>query len=117
MNLKRIKKVSEIKLEGVTIDAEYHETNLHSVTITDSKGSLVKISKTDYSEIGMFVTAPPTKVKKWAVTGKLMGIAEINETFDDQFTAGNRKSEIEKQLDYSDKAGIEVKEIEVEEAF
>ena len=46
-----------------------------------------------------------------------MGIAEINETFDDQFTAGNRKSEIEKQLDYSDKAGIEVKEIEVEEAF
>lgn len=115
MNLQTIKKADEIKLAGISAELENRDGSLFSVTLTDANGTFVKVSQGRYSDIQIMAQAPPKKIKKFALTGKLLGIAPFSEQFDDEFAASTRKSELEKQAGYPENFGLEIVPVEVEE--
>jgi hypothetical protein len=118
MNYDSVKISSEVKLEGVTVDIEKRAGNVNSITFTDAAGNTVKVAKDSYSEIAILVPAKPKKETKYAVAGKVLGIAEHKEVFDTQYDAQARLNEILKENNYPDKdAGLEVKPVEVEIPF
>ena len=118
MNFDVVKTTKEITLEGITVELEKRNTELYSVSFTDSKGNVVKVSKGGYSEIQVLVPATPKKETKYAVTGKVLGVAEYKEVLDTEYEASNRLNEIVKTAGYpSNNAGLEVKPVEVEIPF
>lgn len=113
MNLKTVKTVAEMKLEGISIEAEWRDKSLASVTFTDSKGNVLRIAKKDYSEMGAFVPAPPEKKTVHVVTGKVRVVGtEIREQFDEPYEANSRRSELE-QADVLDNIAVTAEDIEI----
>jgi hypothetical protein len=108
------KAVQDIKLSGVTIEAEFRNDVLSSITFTDSNGSVVKIAEGRYNGIDALVPAPPKMAKKYKLGGMLLGITQFEEMFDDEYEANNRLTEVSKQTGYADNLGLSVTEVEVE---
>ena len=108
------KTAKEVVLEGITVEFETRDGSLHSVTLTDKQGNTCKIAKTDYSTMAALVPAPPEKVKKFQVSGTLKGVSTVCETFDSDFEATTRKSEIERAFGYDEGVKLEVSPVEVE---
>jgi hypothetical protein len=111
-----VKTANDVKLNGVTVEFEKHDSNLDSVTLTDAAGNVFKIAKTSYSDIGAFIPAPPKMVKKYFVTGEFKGVTKLADEgpFDGEYEATCRKNEIQKAADYAENLSIEIVEREVE---
>jgi hypothetical protein len=88
-----LKKGEQLQLDGIQIDVERHDGSLASVVFTDAKGYVVKVAMASYS-MGVFVPAEPEKERKTVLTGNIVGVP-VRETFDDSFTACERKRELE----------------------
>ena len=117
MQLKSIKRASEIVLDGIAVEIEMRDGSLHAVTFTDKSGNFCKVAKSDYSTMSAYIAAPPTKVKKFQLSGTLEDVSPVKEVFDDEWTANNRKAEIEKKFDYREGVKLEVAPVEIEEPF
>ncbi len=95
MNLVNVKKASDIVLDGISVDAEFRDGSLHAVTLTDQKGSLVRIALDSYA-LRALIPAPPEKKKVNVLTGKVAVLGTpIREEFDHQFQAESRRTELE----------------------
>lgn len=109
MNYESVKKPSDLKLEGITIDVEMRDGAPYAVTLTDAKGGHVKIVRNDYS-MSILVPAKAKRVKRWAVRGEVRGL-KVDENFEEKYQAQQRCDDLN---DIGE--GFKPEEIEVDEA-
>jgi hypothetical protein len=117
MNYDSVRTNAEVKLSGISVDIEKRGAEIYSITLSDAQGNSVKVAKADYNSIAVLVPALPKKEKKFAVTGKLLGVADVNEVFNEEYEAQGRLNEIVKAASYPDDPGITVEPVEVEVQF
>lgn len=90
MNMKTVKKHSEIVLAGIAIEMHVKDGQTTGLTLTDANGSLVTVSRDTYGiGIDVLVPAPPKMVDRWRVSGKVLGLA-VSEDFEGEYEAGAR---------------------------
>jgi len=94
MKFKSVKKVQDLKLEGVTFEMELLDKQLQSVTLTDGAGNVVKLSKQGYGDFAAFVPQPPEMVKKFELRYTLALIGDKTELFDEKYEAEARGREL-----------------------
>lgn len=112
MNLVSIKKTDDMKLKGITIDAEWRDKALAALTLTDEDGNMVRLV-TEHYQVRAFVQAPPEKKTKHVLSGTVPTLATpIREEFDDPSTATNRKYELESAGVIADPV-ISVEEVDI----
>lgn len=112
MNFTAVKNAKDLQLAGVSIDSEWRDKELVSVTITDANGRVVKIAKQDYS-LRAYVPAPPEKKTVHVVTGKVRGIGtEVREVFDHAYEANSRRGELE-AIDVLVDAAVITEDVEI----
>ena len=112
MNLVSIKKTGDMRLDGVTIDAEWRDKSLAAVTLTDANGHVVRFALENY-RVGAYIQAPPEKKTVHVVAGKVRGLGtEVREQFDDAYSANSRRSEIE-QADVLEDLTVTTEDVEV----
>lgn len=107
MNLKSIKKDSDAKLSGITIDIDRVDGSVRRVSLRDDKGGLVVIQG-DYG-VSVSVPEPPKMVKQWRIEGALKGL-KFCELFEAKWDAETRLRE----LGAVDEEGNELQPVEVE---
>ncbi len=113
MNLQSVKTTADMKLDGISIDAEWRDKSLFAVTLTDSKGNVLRIAKKDYSEMGAFIPAPPQKKTVHVVSGKVRAVGtDVREEFEQPYEANSRRSELE-QADVLENIAVTVEEVEI----
>jgi hypothetical protein len=113
LKLQKVKKISDLKLDGVTFQAEYRDTNLHSVTLTDVSGKTVTFTKDNYSDFSAYVPAPPDKENKWELSYEINLIGLRKELFDEQYQANSRRSELESEYS-SQLQNIKIEQVDIE---
>lgn len=112
MNLKRVKATSEIKLDGITVEAEWRDKTLSAILLTDAKGNILRLAVENYT-VGVFVAAPPEKKTVHVVSGKVRVLGtDVREEFDEPYEANSRKSELE-QSDVCDSVTVTREEIDI----
>lgn len=122
MNLVSVKSVSEIKLSGVKIALTLEDKSIVSMNIMDAAGNLVVVKSIGAygNGIKVLIPAPPEKATRWVVTGKLLGLTQIDEAFEDHHDALERmrsyRNETGKYDDASLGLTIEEREVEIDPA-
>ena len=94
MNVKRMKKVAkvtEIVLVGITISAEVNEHgSIHRLDFEDAEGNkLYLATESQYSALVASVPAPPKMVERHVLTGSVVGIP-VREVFEQRYEADAR---------------------------
>ena len=114
MNLKSIKKDSDAKLAGVTVDIDRVDGLIRRISLRDANGGLLVIQG-DYG-VSVSVPEPPKMVKRWKIAGVLAPQRlPFGEDFEDKWTAEARLRE----LGFDDHEFVELGglvEVEVPEA-
>lgn len=112
MNLKTVKKATDMKLEGVSFECEFRDGSLAAVTLTDKSNNLVRFVLENYN-VRALVPAPPAKKTVHVVSGKVRAVGtEIREEFDEAYEANSRRSELE-QADVCESVAVAVEEVEI----
>lgn len=94
MNLKAVKRETDVQLAGITVEIERHDGSAMGVTLRDAAGGMLVIKQGPYSSLNVFVPAPPPMVKRWRISGELKGI-KFEELFEEQYKAVARLNELE----------------------
>lgn len=111
MKMQEAKTEKDIKLDGVKAEITRKDSYVIRIILRDTTGNVVEVAESRYNGIEVLIPAPPEKKKVWKVTGKIAGIP-IDENFDGQYSADQRKEKLE-SLNAEELA---VKEVEVEVA-
>lgn len=110
MNMKTVKKHSEIILAGIAIEMHVKDGTTIGLTLKDASGSLVTVQRDSYGlGVDVLIPAPPKMVKRHQVKGKIKGVA-FCELFDESYLAIARVNELGVDAD-----PIEVTEVEIPE--
>jgi len=110
MNWETVKASKDAVLDGVAIEIDKADSSTTAVIFTDSRGGKLRLRLDSY-RICIEVPAKPKTEKKFALKGEFKGL-QVNETFDSQYLAENRRDDI----DYGNKELL-VEEVEVEIPF
>lgn len=115
MNLQTVKKTEArgVKLQGVNIEMEWHDSGLYAVTLTDANGRVLKMS----SAYGMtaLTPAPPEKKTMHVVKGTVRTInTPIREEFENDFEAQQRARELSMADLLDGAATVEKEEMEIQ---
>jgi hypothetical protein len=104
--------LSQLTLEGITIELDFVNDSPKSITFKDATGRLVRVATdSEYSSIHVTVPAQPKMVDRWAVKGNVCKLS-VDETFEYEHEANSRKEE----LSYADSsAKLEVSKVSVPE--
>jgi hypothetical protein len=112
MNLVAVKRTEELRLKGVTVDAEWRDKQLATVTLTDADGKIVRFALQHYSILA-FVSAPPEKKTVHVVTGTVPTLGTpIREEFETPLEADSRKRELE-YAGVIESPSVAVEEVEI----
>ena len=101
-----VKNPSDITLEGVSVELDWTDTTVNSIIVCDPKGNALRILRGEYS--GMKAMIPAT-VEKYRLHGVSCGI-DIDQTFDDEATAEDRKREME---ELGERAQLQIEKVKV----
>ena len=112
MKMVRIKSPSEIKLQGINADAEFLDGKLHSLTLTDETGGMVKFGQDYYSQFIAMVPAPRETKKVHRVTAEHDG-TRIEPVDYDEADEAQRKVDALRAIGFE--ADVELLEVEVVE--
>lgn len=115
MNLKSVKKAESrvVKLEGVTVEWEWRDAELFGVTLTDAKGSVLKVARHSYS-MEALVLAPVEKKTVYAVKGSIRLVnTPLREEFDNDYEAQSRARELSSADLLDGAATVEKEDIEI----
>lgn len=100
--LKSERVTSECPLDGVRVaEIRNNQYAMSSITLVDAAGHTMVVEGAEYSgSVRVLVKAPPQKVKKYVLAGRVftgsIGLeVAVNETFDSQADAVNRKQALE----------------------
>lgn len=94
MRFVTIKRASEIKLEGITARLDVVNNIQKGILLSDSKGNVLRVRISNYSDISIEVQAPPEVEKKHKVTGTVLELP-VEKTFDDRYEADRELSRLE----------------------
>ena len=102
----------------VNFTVESTESGVRSVTFEVAGHPCLMVGIARYSDLGVYVPAPPKMVKRYALTGKLLGLTEINEIFEHEHEATSRLHEFESASGYPEKErfGLSISVVTVEES-
>jgi len=115
MNFVSVKGVKDIQLDGITCEMEKHNGAVKIVTLRDAAGHVLRVCG-DYG-VSVLTLAPPAKVKRWRLSGKLFGLTDISEDFEHEHEARSRRDSYDEAAGYpGEKLGLTIEQIEVEEA-
>jgi hypothetical protein len=110
MNWETVKTNKDATLDGIDIEIDKSDSSITSVTFTDKSGGKLRIRMDSYT-MRVDIPAKPKTEKKWALKGEFKGLP-VDETFDSEYQANNRRDDI----DYGNK-DLVVEEVEVEIPF
>jgi hypothetical protein len=114
MKFTTVKKDSQIKLAGITVETEYRDASLYVITLRDANGGMVRISG-GYG-ITTLVPAIPAMVKRYRLSGKFGGLVDVCEDFGNEHDAKARLSEFEaKHAGRDSEIGLAISTVEVPE--
>ena len=110
MNMKSVKKATEIKLADIAVEIHTKDTSITGVTLKDCIGGSLTIQANGWgSGIEVLIPASPAMVKRWSVAGKLKGIA-FDETFEHEHEALARMTVIGVEADPCELTQVEMPE-------
>lgn len=115
MRFKTVKKTSDIKLEGITIDADFVDGTLKRLGLIDKNGNRLQLSDRGYSSLAAEVPAPPEMATKYRLSGKVAGVQMQPATFEYESEALEEKLRIQGEGTETDLA-VEPIEVPVDEA-
>ena len=104
MNFDKVKNISSIKLDGITVNADRVGDNVHILTLTDKSGNVLRFERENsYSSLNIYVKAEPKKEKRFHVHGNIDDIS-ISKLYEEKYEAE------QKVRDY---ATLKMEEVEV----
>jgi hypothetical protein len=109
----RVKKASELQLDGIAIECEYIDGYIGQVTLTDGSGHIVRFSKSQYDSLPVFVPAKPKTEKRHVVAGTVAGL-KVEEVFETEYDARNRQRELEALTGSEDSISVSERDVPVE---
>lgn len=109
MRFIEVKKQSDIKLNGITVDLDVVNETVKGITLRDTAGGILKVVESGYA-ISVQVPAPPKTEKRWRVAGSLLGI-DMCKDFADQYEA---KRERDRLVGGAPESDLKVEEVEVQ---
>lgn len=115
MNLKAVTKSTRgsVALEGVSIEWEWRDDGLYAVTLTDSKGRVLKISQANYC-MQAYLPAPIEKKTVYAVKGQVRTVGTpVREEFENDWEAQQRARELSSADVLDGAATVEKEEVEI----
>ncbi len=112
MNYQTIKSSADLKLDGITIEAEWRDKVLSALTLSDTKGGVIRVVIENYS-VRALIPAKPEKKKMHIVTGnvKTLGTA-VREEFQESYEATARRDELA-DSEVVENLSVAVEEIDV----
>lgn len=113
MKLQSTTKQSDLKLDGIDIQLEMHNSSVGQLVFTDKSGKTIKIVGT-YG-VSVLIPAPPKMTEKWELSGKFDDLVDVKETFDTEYDANDRLREFERRSKSGGECGLTVKKVEVPE--
>lgn len=115
MRFEQVKKPSQMNLAGITIDADETDKALSRVRLTDAYGNFVEFRKNWCGSLEAFVEAPPKTEKRWMLSGIFAGLAAVEETFESDHEADERRREYRRAYSGPEENfGLTVVETEIE---
>lgn len=114
MKLTAIKKAEAVSLDGIKAEfvlGDYDK--LIRVILRDTKGNILEIAKDGYSDMVVYVPAPPKKKMVWRLSGKMLNFTIGNEDFTTKSQAETRRDNLAKHDPNSH--SLVVQEVEVED--
>lgn len=119
MRMITLKKQSEVKLEGVKVEYQTHDSKLEAVIITDAKGQSIRIIKSDSysSELKVMMQQDYDIETHVFVEGEMFG-NKISKSFGKKEYEAERKAsdyayKINSKLDFGEEEAVKVVEKEV----
>jgi len=88
-----VKKISDVKLEGVTAEATVVDGYTKSVTLTDRNGTILRLALEGHSTLAVTTAAPPVTEQRHAVHIKVLGIEAV-EHFANSYEATSRADHV-----------------------
>lgn len=107
------------QIGNVEFRAEYSDGSLRTLTFSVDGKDVLMCGQGRYSDFTANVPAPPKKEKRFVLSGKLLGVSDINEVFEDEYSAKSRKDEIASMAAYptDEKLGLAIEQTEVDVPF
>jgi hypothetical protein len=112
VNWDSVKKPEDVVLDGITVTIERCDGTIKVVEMTDKSGHQFRITG-DYG-INTYVPAKPKMVTRFALIGLVMGLP-VDETFEHEFQANDRKSALSDACTREDACDLKVEKREVAE--
>lgn len=83
--------------------------------VVKSDNDYIRITKNDgySSTLKVMTEQPKIEVSKWKLHGKFAGLVEVEEMFDSEYEATNRKSEYFNSLNHYSEDGLVITEVKV----
>jgi len=98
-NLVSIKSISEVALHGVKVDWTKEDKNIKEIRFRDSNGGHVVIRAGTYGDVlKIMIPQPYEEADRYLLSGKLLGLTEVREYFEDKYAAENKLSEYADQI-------------------
>lgn len=113
MKFERVKKVSEIQLEGITIEVDQTDSTINHVTLTDAKGNLVRFGVVSFNFV-VEVPAKPKTVKRFQVEGTVVGAMMVPEVYEYLSMAQDRVNTLRRETEVHSLQIVEVDVLEAE---
>lgn len=89
MKFKSVKKSSEVVLAGIKADLDIVDGVVKGITLTDAKGSIVRVCERAYN-MYVEIPAPPETEKKHKLSGTVLGLP-VEKLYDHDFQANDEK--------------------------
>lgn len=100
MNLVSVKNLSEVHLNGVSIDWTREDKTIKEISLHDGNGGhvFIKLGESYTNSLKVMVPQPFEEEDRWHLSGKLAGLTDISEHFADEYEAKERLREYERQI-------------------
>jgi hypothetical protein len=115
MNFKTVKKSEArgVRLDGITVEWEWRDSELDAVTITDGRGQVLKVAKNAYS-MHALTLAPVEKKTVHVVKGTVRAVnTPVREEFEGAWSAQQRARELSSADVLDGAATVEKEEVEI----
>lgn len=111
MKFKTIKKASDVTLEGIKVEFEMLDGSVKGLTLTDSKGSLLRVMERGYN-ICVEIPAPPETENKWKLSGTLLGLP-VEKVYDNDWEAKEEQGRLERACREESDSSLKVEQIAI----
>lgn len=115
VNFVSVKTLSEIKLEGVTVDWVKEDKTVKEVIVRDTKGNQIqiKVGATYSDALKILVHQPFEEVNRFVLEGTFLGLSPVEEFFENEWEAKAKLEEYSGRAAYGSEVGLKVTPVKV----